>query len=101
MSIWRDYWQFPASFFALHSLQSSPFMTTQSRIPTMPGRFKSTDMRRVKPTPKQVDPFYLTPEYQAWRETVIARAGRRCEDIGLDGKRCTKAEPHHRMFADH
>lgn len=56
----------------------------------------------VKPEPKRADPFYLSPEYRAWREQVIARAGRRCEDIDQHtGKRCTKAEPHHRMFADH
>jgi hypothetical protein len=34
--------------------------------------------RAVKPPPKTADPFYLTPEYRAWREVVIARAGRRC-----------------------
>ena len=61
---------------------------------------RRSDSRAVKPPLKTVDPFYLTPEYRAWRETVIARAHRRCE--GSDhGKRCTKAEPAHRMFADH
>lgn len=60
------------------------------------------DARAIKPEPKRADPFYLTPEYRAWRETVISRAGRRCEDIDQrTGSRCTKAEPSHRMFADH
>jgi len=60
------------------------------------------DFRVLKPEPKAADPVYLTPEYRRWRETVIARAGRRCE--GADertGRRCEKAEPQHRMFADH
>jgi hypothetical protein len=66
------------------------------------ARIATLDTRRVKPPPKTVDPHYLTPEHQAWREGVIARAGRRCEDIDeATGRRCTKAEPLHRMFADH
>jgi 5-methylcytosine-specific restriction protein A len=60
------------------------------------------DARAVKPEAKRADPFYLTPEYRAWREVVIARAGRRCEAIDeRTGRRCPKAEPRHRMFADH
>jgi len=57
-------------------------------------------MRRVPTPPKTADALYHTPEYQLWREHVIARAGRRCEAID-DGRRCSKAEPHNRMFADH
>ena len=49
---------------------------------------------------KTADPFYLSPEYRAWREAVVARAGRRCEAIE-NGTRCGKAEPQHRLFADH
>src|SRR5688572_9273064 len=60
------------------------------------------DARAVKPEAKKADPFYLTPEYRVWREQVIARAGRRCQDIDQrTGQRCSKAEPRHRMFADH
>lgn len=58
------------------------------------------DGRALKPPAKTADPFYLTPEYRAWREAVIARAGRRCE-AHEHGRRCRKAEPRHRMFADH
>lgn len=65
----------------------------RSGMPTMDGR-------RARPAPKEADAVYHTPEYRAWRETVIARAGRRCEAI-VGGARCTKAEPRHRMFADH
>ena len=56
--------------------------------------------RTVAIAPKQADPFYQSKEHLAWREQVIARAGRRCEATE-NGKRCHKAEPAHRMFADH
>jgi len=56
--------------------------------------------RRVAALPKEALPLYHAPEYRVWRETVIARAGGRCEEI-VDGKRCWKAAPRHRMFADH
>lgn len=58
------------------------------------------DGRTVAPPPKQVDPHYQTDAHRQWRETVIARAGRRCERIE-NGIRCTRAEPQHRMFANH
>lgn len=60
----------------------------------------TADARAVKPEAKTADPFYLTQEYRAWRETVISNAGRRCQAIE-HGNRCSKAEPRHRMFADH
>lgn len=69
-----------------------------------PGRSKLTAPSRNKltPKPKQVDPFYQSAPYLAWREAVISRAGRQCEDVDeRTGLRCTKAEPRHRMFADH
>ena len=58
-------------------------------------------MRRLPTPPKQADKVYHTPEYRAWREAVIARAGRRCQAVDDHGRRCWKAEPGHRMFADH
>jgi 5-methylcytosine-specific restriction protein A len=54
----------------------------------------------IKRPTKTADPFYSTPEYETWRETVIDRAGRRCQVID-NGRRCRKGEPAHRMFADH
>src|SRR5690349_5841984 len=63
---------------------------------------RTFEHRRIKPEEKRADPFYLTPEYREWREAVISRAGRRCEDLDeRTGQRCPKAEPRHRMFADH
>jgi hypothetical protein len=50
------------------------------------------DTRAAKPSPKEVDPHYLTPEHQAWRQEVLRRAGFKCEDCGRSG--C-------RLFADH
>jgi 5-methylcytosine-specific restriction protein A len=69
------------------------------RLASIGSRISTIGSRTPK-QPKLVDPYYLTPEHRAWRETIIARAGRRCEWIE-HGQRCTKAEPRHRMFADH
>jgi hypothetical protein len=66
--------------------------TLKSTLATVP--------RRVSVPPKTADSRYLTPEHLAWRAEVIARAGGRCEAT-VNGRRCTKAQPTHRMFADH
>jgi len=50
--------------------------------------------------PRQMDPVYNTPEFQAWRAQVVERAGYRCEAID-NGHRCSKARPDHRLYADH
>jgi hypothetical protein len=60
----------------------------------------TVDARAVRPQAHTVEPFYLTQEHRAWREAVIRNAQRRCEAVD-NGWRCTKAEPRHRMFADH
>ena len=72
-----------------------------ARLKTLTSLVPKADGRTVRVEPKQVDPFYRSPKYLQWRETVIARAGRRCEARKEDGGRCTKAEPRHRMFANH
>lgn len=63
-------------------------------------RLRTTDTRRLKPAPKRKDSIYDTPEFRQWRSAVINRAGGRCEAMA-EGKRCSKAAPRHRMFADH
>jgi len=63
-------------------------------------RLATAGARRVATPPKVAADLYHAPEYRAWREAVIVRAGRRCEAIE-GGKRCWKREPHNRMFADH
>ena len=70
-------------------------------VKTLAPLVKAIDTRTVAVKPKQVDAHYLSPEHKAWRKAVIDRAGARCEAIGEDGKRCRKAAPGHRMFADH
>jgi 5-methylcytosine-specific restriction protein A len=72
----------------------------------MPGlgrltaRLPTLETRTTPALEKTAQPIYQTPAYRIWREAVIARAGRRCEAVGQSG-RCRKAEPGHRMFADH
>jgi 5-methylcytosine-specific restriction protein A len=70
------------------------------RLPMMGNRLATSDMRRVRVPPKVARQIYSSPEFKTWREAVIARAGRQCEAVE-SGKRCTKAEPRNRMFADH
>lgn len=69
-------------------------------VPMIGARLKSTDTRKVHALPKTANDLYSSAPYRCWREAVIARAGRRCEEV-VNGVRCTKAEPRHRMFADH
>ena len=71
------------------------------RLNTLGARVTTLDTRTVKPQSKQADPHYLSPEHRAWRQTVCDRAGWRCEWIDERGRRCAKAAPWHRMFADH
>jgi hypothetical protein len=65
-----------------------------------PNIGRAFDPRCAKPPVHKADPELLTPEHRAWREEVLRRAGFRCEWIE-EGRRCEKAEPLHRMFADH
>jgi hypothetical protein len=62
---------------------------------------RTIDTRTTPLPPKQKDPVYNTPEFRAWRAVVVHRAGGRCEAVDAFGLRCTKAEPEHRMYADH
>jgi 5-methylcytosine-specific restriction enzyme A len=66
------------------------------------GRVSTMDPRRVLPPPKQADPYYTSTAHQLWRDAVIAKASGRCEFVDTEtGKRCAKAVPRYRMFADH
>lgn len=73
---------------------------TGARLRRMPPLAKPLRSGVVANKPKTADPIYLTPQHRAWREAVLARADRRCEAVD-HGIRCAKAEPEHRMFADH
>jgi hypothetical protein len=80
-----------------------------AKLRSLKPLLRSVDTRTVRPPPpqltpqqrfKRADPFYASPEFRAWRAKVVARAGGRCEAITY-GQRCTRAQPMHRMFADH
>src|SRR4249920_3540681 len=62
---------------------------------------RTLDTRTTPLPPKQADPIYQSPEFKAWRAAVVGRAGGRCEAVDKDGRRCSKAFPEHRMYADH
>jgi 5-methylcytosine-specific restriction protein A len=70
------------------------------KLKTLRPSIRAFDARAVRLAPKTVDPLYLTPQYREWRAKVIARAGGRCQAVE-HGQRCFKAEPRHRIFADH
>src|SRR5215475_8186537 len=80
-----------------------------TKLRTLASLARTVDTRTVKPLPprpsfaqrfKTRDPFYASPEFREWRAKVVARAGGRCEAMTY-GSRCTKAQPAHRLFADH
>jgi len=87
----------------------SGMFRVKQKLRALGPRLRSTDTRTVRPPPpqltdkqrfKKADPFYASPEFRAWRAKIVARAGGRCEAHEY-GHRCTKAQPAHRMFADH
>jgi 5-methylcytosine-specific restriction protein A len=60
-------------------------------------RLAPTDLRRVKPPPKQADSFYLSREWRSLMDRIIAERGRRCED-----PECPKPHPAvTRIYGDH
>lgn len=71
-----------------------------AKLRTLGPRVRAVDTSTVRLPPKQLDQRYNTPEFRWWRAEVVRRAGGRCEAI-VDGYRCSKAYPHHRMYADH
>jgi 5-methylcytosine-specific restriction protein A len=68
-----------------------------TRLTALPPRLAKADTRRIKPDPKRADPELLSAAHRWWRETVINRAGHRCEWVE-NGRRCTRGD---RLFADH
>ena len=71
-----------------------------AKLRTMGVAIRTFDARAVKVAPKVAAPIYRCRSYREWREIIISRAGGRCEAI-VDGQRCAKARPGHRMYADH
>jgi len=72
------------------------------RLASLKPRLARTDLRTAPPAPKRADDELQTPQYRAWRDQVVRRAGGQCEWIEDDGSRCPKSEATgDRMFADH
>src|SRR5262245_36442907 len=71
-----------------------------TKLRSLPLPVAAKVMSSVSLPPRQADSAYATPAYRRWRSMVVARAGAQCEAI-VDGHRCSKRAPHHRMYADH
>ncbi len=67
-----------------------------ARVKCLPGRLGIAKTRVSSPVVKLTDPHYGTQAHKRWAAQVIQRAGGRCQWPG-----CGKAQPKHRMFADH
>jgi hypothetical protein len=50
-------------------------------------RVPTADIRRVKPMPKQTDPYYGSVDHKRWVEGVKQRAGGICQDPQHEGPR--------------
>ena len=72
-----------------------------SNLRSLPSLLRHADTRTTRLPSKLPDAIYRTPEFQAWREVVVARAGHRCEAVDAYGYRCMRAAPQYRMYADH
>jgi 5-methylcytosine-specific restriction enzyme A len=72
---------------------------TMPKLRSLPSLVRVGDTRTVKLLPIR-DDIYNSPEFRAWRAMVVGRAGGRCEAL-VNGYRCTRATPDHRMYADH
>lgn len=73
----------------------------KSKLRSLGPMVRATDTRTVALPPKVKDAVYTTPQYALWRTMVVHRACGRCEYIDHRGMRCTRAQPEHRMYADH
>lgn len=71
-----------------------------TRLRSLAPRLRNINTSAIKPPPKIKDAVYNSPEFADWRTIVIARAGGQCEAM-VDGERCPKAKPKHRVYADH
>ncbi len=67
-----------------------------TRVKCLPPRLGSASVRISAPPPKLTDPHYGTQAHKTWAAEVIRRAGGGCQWPG-----CDRAQPKHRMFADH
>jgi len=71
------------------------------KLRTLSPLVRSTNTATTPLPPKVKATVYTTPQYRVWRATVVGRAQGRCEYHDHHGHRCSRAQPEHRMFADH
>jgi 5-methylcytosine-specific restriction protein A len=85
------------------TMRNMPDKTRRSFLETLQmkmltNRIATLDTRTAKPPPTgSSDPFYQSPTYRAWRDTVVARAGGYCQDPQCK----TPNRRPSRLFADH
>jgi 5-methylcytosine-specific restriction enzyme A len=63
-----------------------------------PAKVRVFNTSKLKPAPKRVDPFYLTPEWRALMDAIIKHRGRRCQDPDHNPSR---PRDQSRIFGDH
>lgn len=73
-------------------------MRQGAKLPNLPARVRTLDLRTVRPPPKRADCFYSSPEWRALMSCIIAQRGRRCEDPEHDPVRPRTGI---RVFGDH
>ena len=74
--------------------------TPMPKLRSLAPLVRTTNTATVTLLPKVKAEVYTTPAYRAWRATVVGRAQGRCEAVD-HGHRCSRAQPEHRMYADH
>jgi 5-methylcytosine-specific restriction endonuclease McrA len=58
-----------------------------ARLAGLTSRVAVLDTRTARPPVKKAAPFYLSPEWRALMDRLIAERGRRCEECGCTGCR--------------
>ena len=73
---------------------------TMPKLRSLAPMLRAVDTSTTKLAPRFRDPAYTTPAYKQWCIKVKQRAGYHCEAM-VNGHRCDRAYPEHRMYADH
>src|SRR5947208_1028527 len=69
-----------------------------SKLQSFPPKVRAFNTSKLKPAPKTVDPFYLTPQWRSLMDAIIKRRGRRCQDPEHNPSR---PREYVRIFGDH
>ena len=71
-----------------------------TKLRSLAPMLRARDTSTTRLAPRFRDPAYTTPGYKQWCIRVKQRAGYHCEAV-VNGHRCDRAYPEHRMYADH